>query len=504
MTETSALDDLASALVDGYAGGAHGVLDELLEGMPRLNLAAALYDWQGVHARPKQLLPEDDDWLSFGLLTGRGFGKTRTLANFVRGEVEAERAWHIALIAQNEDETFNVMVDGPSGLIAQSPPWFRPRWERGRLTWPNGAEAHVYTPEKPGGLRGPEHDLAWASELVVWPRSTRDEALANLLLGLRRGRGRLVWDSTPKRRHPLIRYMLERASHDPATHRIIRGTTLENARNLPPQVLAQWQAEYGGTQRGREELEGEFLDESDGALWKQDWIDDNQRDLPTQFTRRILSVDPARSMREGTDATGMVELGLGVDGQVYVIEDLTKREPPSEYAPKLIRRYIDSRCDCLVAERDSGGNLVAEVLRLRAKERGLTVITLNEKQTTRHVRGVIYVREVNTQQRSKGERAEPVADAYEQGRVSHVVGAELQELEDELCGWEPDGKGPSPNRLDALVHGVRELLNIADKRVDGRAGFAGLAEANKRLQAPARGGNLGGLMVRGGRGGRTI
>jgi len=456
-----------------------------LDGLGVVELAALRHDWT-FWARPKQL-PPATPWRSWGLCTGRGYGKTRSIAEYITAEVMAGRARRVALVAQNEDKTREVLVDGESGLVAVAPPWFRPEWEKNRLVWPNGAQAFPYTPEVPGALRGPEHDHAWASEVATWPASTRDEAFSNLRLGLRLGVARLLWDSTPKRRHLLIRYLLNRSKKHPARHIVVRGSTQENASNLPPEQLAEWIDEYGGTQRGREELDGEFFDDSDGALWRQDWIDRARRDMPTVFARRILSIDPAISDRKGTDATGIVDLGLGVDGQVFVVANLSGRHAWEAWGQLAVARYFATKCDCIVVERNRGGAGCTANLRAAARETGLHVEVVDGKAVTRHAAGTIYVKEVNSQQ-SKGARSAPVAHEYERGRVSHVNGGEgLPALENVLTTWEPEVKGQSPDALDAMVWGVWELAKLGEQAIDRGAGFVGIEKMSKALAASTRG-----------------
>ena len=497
---------VAARLVAEYGADAHKALDELLDRHGSLELAATLHDWEHVWARAKQL-PPHDDWRSFGFLTGRGFGKTRAISELITAEVFAGRAGRIALMAQTYEKTEEVMIDGKSGLLQTAPPWFQPKWESDRLLWPNGAQAFPYTPEKPGNVRGPEHDLAWLSEIQSWPRTTMGEAFKNVRFGLRLGLGRMVWDATPKRRHKLLRWLVARAARQPHEHVIVRGAMWENVANLAPSVVAELVEDYGGTPEGDEELEGILHDDVDGALWKQEWIDTHRRAIPPgPVRRRILSCDPAISMKDGTDAVGMIEQVLDVKGDVGVEKDHSARMPPSVWGPKLIERYIAGKCDCIVAERDRGGNLVAEIIRLNARELEMQVVVLDEKDRPQHVAGVIYIREVNTQQRSKAERAQPVADRYKVGKVYHVTGAELSELEDELTTWVPDEGGPSPNRLDADVQGVRELLDIKHDRPDRRKAMQGLREANEILTRGQSGmpTNIAALLGRGGSGGRVL
>lgn len=454
---------------------------ELIDSLTTEQLAALAYDWRGTWARCTQLAPEGA-WLSWGFLAGRGFGKTRAISEWLLAQVEAGRVRRLALIAQNEDKTREILVDGNAGLVTLSPPWFRARFERGRVLWPNGAEAFIYTPEVPGDIRGPEHDTVWATELAAWPAATREEAWNNLALGLRLGWARFVWDTTPRRRHPLLRLLLARAIAHPTMHLVRRGSTRENVLNLNPAQLVELEKNLAGTQRGREELDGEFLDDDDGALWRNDWIAENMRDLPAKLVRRVLSVDPAISMRAGTDATGIVELGLGSDGQIFVLDDLSGHHSWETWGNLVLTRYTRHRCDMVIVERNRGGDACTANLRAAAKLVGLRIVIADEKHTPRHDPNTVHVREVIGRD-SKAQRAEPVAAEYERGRVSHLRAADLDTLEEELCTW--DGTGQSPNRLDALVHGVWELAGLGSRKVDRSAGVTGAAAIQRSIAGAA-------------------
>ena len=464
-----------------------GSLDELRAALDQctvVQLAALRRDWERWWARPKQLVP-DTKWRSFGLLTGRGFGKTRTLAEYVSAEAISGRARRIALIAQNEVKTREVLVEGESGLLAVAPRRDRPKFESMTLKWPSGARAFVYTPESAGALRGPEHDLAWCSEIATWPQASMDEAFSNLRLGLRLGEGRLVWDSTPRRRHRLIRYLLERCADRPDLHIVVRGSTRENELNLTADAIDEWEREYGGTQRGREELEGEFLDDDDKALFKQVWIDRARRRMPAKLTRRILSIDPAISTRKGCDSTGLVELGLGEDGQVYVISDMTGKMGWEVWGDRALESYTNGFCDCIVAEVNRGGNAILANLRARGAAMGLTVVAVANDAVTRYSPKTIYVKE-SISRTSKGSRAEPVASLFEAGKVSMVIHADTQNLEEWMVTWEPGAGSESPDALDAMVQGVWELTNIGRTSLDKRTAFVGIGALAKGIEVSQR------------------
>lgn len=449
-----------------------------------LELAALAHAWS-LWARAKQL-PPATGWKSWGFVAARGFGKTKSCAELTVAEIMAGRARRIGFASFNLEEGQKTLMHGQSGLVACSPPWFAPEEIKGELVWPNGATARPFTPEVPDGPRGPEHDWFWCSELAAWPPSSRDEFFKNIREGLRIGLGRMVFDTTPRARNPLVRYLLQRAERDPAHHVVVRGATQENRENLTGGFVEELLADYGDSQRARQELHGEFFDDADGALFQDKWIERARRDLPTAWKRRILSVDPAISVRKGTDETGIVELGLGVDDQVYVVEDLTDRLAWEVWGALVIDRYVRSSCDCVIVERNRGGDAVVANLRACAQRRGFRVEVLQPDALTRSAAGTIYVKETISR-KSKALRAEPVASLYERGRVSHVRGADLAELEETMCTWLPEGGGESPNALDAMVHGVFELADLARAtQPDGKAAIAGAAAMQAALQsAPA-------------------
>lgn len=445
-------------------------------------LAVLNYSWDW-WARPTQIAP-DHNWRSWGALTGRGWGKTRTFAEFTNIEVFEGRAHRIALIAQNEEACLDVLVHGESGLISTSPPWFKARYELGRVIWPNGAQAFIYSPEAPDAIFGPEHDMAWLSEIHGWPRATMLKAFSNLRMGLRLGLARMIWDSNPRRKHPIIKLLLERAAANPIKHVVIRGTTFENLLNLNPDAVQEWIDEYGGTQTGREMLNGEQLDEEDGALFKQAWIDRTRREMPAKFKRRILVIDPAISTRKGTDKTGIVEMGLGVDDQIYVILDHTGKHAWEAWGDLAITRYEAGRCDCIIVERNRGGDACLANLRARAEHRGIDVVKVADDAPTHYVPGVIYVKEVIGRV-SKESRAEPVASLTERGRVSFVIGSDFTDLEEQLTTYEDAPGAVSPNNYDAFVWGVWELAGLAKSQSNTKS-FAGVETANRVLKSPPR------------------
>lgn len=470
-------------LADGLGPLAHQALDVMLDKLSFDETMALVSDWRGWWSRPKQL-PPDTSWMSWGFLGGRGIGKTIAISKHLNEEAEAGRATLIGLAAQDEQTSIDLQVLGPSGLIATAHPWFKPRWEATalQLVWPNGARAYVRTPEVPGKIRGLEYHLSWICELQSWPTKTREEAYANFVLSTRLGYARIVWDATPKKRHPLLKKLLASGERDPVRHVVVRGRTHENAANLGAGYIEKLEEEMGGTQRGREELEGEMLEDSESALVKQEWIDDHRRDMPQSLRRRVIAADPAVTHRAGSDNTGIVEVGLALDGQALVLGDDTGKHDPPTWGKIILDRYVDHDCDLVIVETNKGGALLTQNLRACAKDRQLTIVVVDEKWRPQRVAGVVFVREVYGRG-SKEDRAQPLSTAYERGRVAHVNGVDLKELEETVTTWEPTLGHRSPDRLDPLVYGVVEVLGLSDGRGDPSAGFRGLTTMSRALKA---------------------
>ena len=397
-------------------------------------LAAALTkDWH-VAARPSQL-PPPGLWTIWLLMAGRGFGKTRTGAEWVRLQVEEAGKTRIALVAPTAADARDVMVEGESGILAISPDWNRPVYEpsKRRLTWPNGALATLYSADEPERLRGPQHDAAWCDEAGVW-RYARD-AWDTMMLGLRLGTDpRVIVTTTPKPTW-LLRGLLKREGADVV---VTRGSTYENRANLAPAFINEIIRRYAGTRLGRQELQAEMLDDAPGALWKRDRIEETRVAKAPQLTRIVVAIDPAATSGEDADETGILACGLGVDGHGYVLDDLSGRMKPDEWARRAVGAYKSHEADRIVAEVNNGGEMVEA-----------TVRTVDENVPFKAVHA----------SRGKVIRAEPVSALYEQGRVHHV-GA-FPTLEDQMCAFAADfdrSRGGSPDRLDALVWALTELM----------------------------------------------
>lgn len=483
--ESSAAEQFVLAFVRGSDSPevAVRVLLAAWRQLPMRDRAAVALDWRW-WARPKQWSP-DGPWKTWGFLTGRGFGKTVAVSHFILGEIAAGRAPLVCLLAQDEQSSIDLQVLGPSGLMALSPPWARPTWEATaqQLTFPNGARAYVRTPEVPGKIRGLEYHLTWASEIQSWPSATREEALDNAFLSTRLGLARLVWDATPKRRHPLLKKLLASVAERPDLHRVVRGATYENAANLGDGYVGEMERKFGGTLRGREELLGEMLEDAELSLFRQTWIDQHRTSCP-RLVRRVVSIDPAVTNRRGSDNTGLIEAGLGADGRAYVLSDASGKHDAARWGEIALSWYVDRGCDLIVAETNKGGELVTQNLRSLAEGRGLTVEVIDkDKPRPPRTPGKVWVKEVYARG-AKEDRAEPVATAYERGRASHVAGADLASLEDTMTSWEPAPGADSPGDLDALVHAVSELLGLAEGRPDPRAGFVGIEEVARQVRQP--------------------
>ena len=397
-------------------------------------LADALEGCWPAIARPNQL-PPPGDWQVWLLLAGRGFGKTRTLAEWVCQQAASGRAGRIALVAATAADARDVLVEGQSGILAVSPPWFRPVYEpsKRRLTWPCGAIATTFSAEEPERLRGPQHDSAICDELGSW---SRPETWDMLQFGLRLGRHPRCVVATTPRPNKLIRELLGREGRNVA---VTRGSTYENRANLAPGFFDQIIGKYEGTRLGRQELNAELLDDTPGALWSHGIIDAARQAAARQLTRIVVAIDPAATSGEDADETGIIVVGKDTQGHGYVLADASGKYQPIEWAKLAITAYRAHQADRIVAERNNGGAMV--------------------EATIRTVDGNVPVTTVWAS-RGKAARAEPVSALYEQGRIHHI--GTFPKLEDQMCAFTTDfdraRAGYSPDRLDALVWGLTELL----------------------------------------------
>mgnify|MGYP002777011141 CR=1 FL=1 len=409
-----------------------------LKALRKSEREALRYHWR-LWARAAQLAPPGD-WRIWLICAGRGFGKTRAGAEWVRELVRRQPDARIALVGASLAEARAVMVEGESGLLDTSPPEFAPVFEPSlrRLQWPNGAQAFLYSAAEPESLRGPQHHAAWCDEVAKWENAS-DRAMRawdNLQLGLRLGdRPRIAATTTP-RAVPLMRRLLEGNGKDLV---ISRGTLADNADNLPGRFLAAMQHDYGDTALGRQELGGEMLADIEGALWTRAMLEQARKGGPPQeVVRTVVGVDPPASARG--DECGIVVCALHGDGTIRVLADASvARASPERWARAVAEAAAAWSADRVVAEANQGGAMVESVL--RAAEVSLPVRLVHAS-------------------RGKAARAEPVAALYEAGRVRHA--GLFAKLEDQLCGLMAgggyEGPGRSPDRADALVWAISELM----------------------------------------------
>ncbi|RVT85457.1 ATP-binding protein [Rhodobacteraceae bacterium CCMM004] len=417
-----------------------GLSDEALLGLPYL------FDFW---ALPHQLPPEGD-WRTWVILGGRGAGKTRAGAEWVRTMVEGDRAGdpgrarRVALVGETMDQVRGVMIEGESGILACSPPDRRPVWEAGRhrLVWPNGAIAVAFSAHEPDALRGPQFDAAWVDELAKWKKG--QEAWDMLQFCLRLGDDPRACVTTTPRNVDVVRRLLA-APSTVTTH----APTEANRANLAASFLEEVRERYGQTRLGRQELMGEMLGEAEGALWTAALLTRARAVPPVAGGRVVVAVDPPVTGKAGSDLCGIVAVGADVSGppetwRAEVLEDCSVAGSPTEWAAAAVAAYRRHGADRMVAEVNQGGDLVEMVIR--------------------QVDPTVSYRSVHAT-RGKHARAEPVAALYEQGRVRHAA-ADLGALEDQMvqmtaAGWQGTG---SPDRLDALVWALHELILAPRKR----------------------------------------
>ncbi len=412
---------------------------EALEGIHLEDRNALVGSWYW-RARSSQVMPPGD-WHTWLVMAGRGFGKTRTGAEWVQRAARSGGA-RIAIVGTTLHEARAVMVEGESGLLRVRADW-RPQFEPSlrRLSWPTGAKGFLYSADDPDALRGAQHSHAWGDEIAKWPRGL--DVWMNLRMGLRLGSApRAVLTTTP-RPVPLVRRLLEEAMAGQAIV-VTRGRTAENAANLPAAFLAAVTEAYGGTRLGRQELDGELIEEVEGALWSRALIERCRvRALngvqDEGFVRVVIGVDPPAGHGAGS-VCGIVAAGLRTDGAIVVIEDASVEGlSPEGWARAVSAAAARHGADRVIAEVNNGGDMVARVL-----------AAVDDALPVKSVRAT----------RGKAIRAEPVAAQYEAGRVHHA-GA-FPALEDELCGLIAgggyEGPGRSPDRADALVWAVWALM----------------------------------------------
>ena len=406
-------------------------------------------------ARPQQLEPDGKDWNVWFINAGRGFGKTRAGVEWVRSQVKRGHR-RIAAVASTNSDIERVMVMGESGFMACC--YDTDKTERGvhlgypvwsptkrSLTWANGAKVEFYSAEEPERLRGPQFSSAWCDELAAWNKDidTWDMLQFCLRLG---SHPRICVTTTPKPTKLVRRILLgSKPTEDKPIPKvtITSGSTFDNAANLADQYLETVKEQYEGTRLGRQELYAEVLEEAEGALWNTDTLDNSHitRDQLPELVRIVVALDPAVTANKESDMTGIVVAGRCVNGIGYVLGDYTAKLSPQGWASKAIELYNQYDADCIVAEVNQGGDMVKQTIRGESE-------TVNYK-AVRASRG-------------KYARAEPISALYERGLVRHVSnpedGASLNELETQMRTWEPLGSIGSPDRLDAMVWALTDLM----------------------------------------------
>lgn len=367
------------------------------------------------------------------MLAGRGFGKTRLGAEDTIWYAACNPGAQIAAVAPTHSDVRGTIFEGVSGLIACAPPELIADYNRSNqeLRFTNGALIRGFSAEKPDRLRGPQFHRAWADEQAAWQYP---EAWDQLMFGLRLGDAPQVIVTTTPRPTPLIRAMMK----DPRTH-ITRGSTYDNAANLAADAIARLRERYEGTRLGRQELYAEVLEDLVGALWQRDWFDQRRVAVAPDMHRIVVAVDPSGTAgaSDDGDSIGIVVAGKGIDGRAYVLADRTCKLGPDGWARRVVAAYREFGADRIVAERNYGGAMVESLIR-----------TVDRRVSYKEV----------VASRGKVVRAEPVAALYEQGRVSHI--GPMPELEDQMTLMGPGGfvgEG-SPDRLDAAVWALTELM----------------------------------------------
>nr|WP_240705203.1 terminase family protein [Pacificoceanicola onchidii] len=389
-------------------------------------------------------LPPEGDWRTWVILGGRGAGKTRAGSEWVRSMVEGPRPMdpgrckRLALVGETLDQVREVMIFGDSGILACSPPDRMPKWVSGRqcLVWPNGAEAMAFSAFNPESLRGPQFDGAWADELAKWPKAR--ETWDMLQFGLRLGDDPRACVTTTPRNVEVLKELLELPS-SVSTH----APTEANRAHLADSFLREVRARYAGTQMGMQELDGILVDEVDGALWTMEGLDASRAGRLPELSRIVVAVDPPAGDGKTSDACGIVVAGVEMSGRpeewrAYVLEDASVQGlGPTGWATAVCDAAARWEADRVVAEVNQGGAMVTSVLQ--------TVDPMLPVKSVHATRG-------------KSARAEPVAALYEQGKVKHQRG--LEQLEQQMCrmtngGYQGQG---SPDRVDALVWAIQELM----------------------------------------------
>lgn len=430
--------------------------DAVLSSFDHEELEAIEGSWQFMGRREQ--LPPPGDWQIWLMLCGRGWGKTRAGAESIHLAVQNGYR-RVGLIGATDADVRDVMIQGESGLKKTTPKGLDLKHipTNRMVKWSNGAIGKTYSSIDPDQLRGPQHDVVWCDEIAKW--KNLDDTWANIEFGLRLGKQPIaIITTTPKARVRLLHKFIEEA--DTSSNVVITGGAMyENLENLPTRTVESLRDKYQGTRLGKQELEGVFLTELDGALWSMKLLEEcyvRPSEVPP-FKRVIIAVDPPISSDEGADEAGIIATAQGIDDYFYVLGDHTFVASPAQWAAKTITLLDYYEADLIVAEKNQGGEMV--------------------EHTLRSVDGGKYA-PIKLIHASKGKyvRAEPIAALYEQRKVKHLPN--LLNLEQELCMIEPGRLKKSPNRADALVYALTEL-----KGPGKRAGVWGAAKRRYKKRA---------------------
>ncbi len=408
-------------------------------------------DWE-LLARREQL-PPSSDWTTWLLMAGRGVGKTRTGAEWIHEKIRRGANW-VALVGPTAADARDVMIEGQSGLLACARPEERPIYEptKRRLTWPNGATATAFSADEPERLRGPQHEVAWCDEIGAWRYA--DAAWSMLMLGLRLGPRPQVVATTTPRSIKLIKKLVKRSQDDDSGIIITQGSTYDNLENLSPAFAKAIISEFEGTRLAKQEIEGKLLEEFAGALWSLDKLSQLRirlKELPKR-TRTVIAVDPPIKESSEESMAGISVAGKGEDGLGYVLQDASLHGSPADWASAAVKLFYHYEADAIVAEVNQGGDMVEHTI--HSVDPDVKVIQVHASK-------------------GKALRAEPISAHYDRNNVRHV--GVFTELEDEMCTFVPGESKWSPNRLDALVWALTELLIGTGKRAGiwgRRAGYA--------------------------------
>ena len=385
------------------------------------------HDW-GIWARDNQWPPEGA-WRVWLMMAGRGFGKTRAGAEWIRMQANGKSPKRMALVGETFNDVRQVMVEGASGIMTISPFYERPEWfpSKRLLVWPNGSVALCYSATEPDQLRGPEHELAWCDEIAKWKRS---DAWDHLMLGLRLGDApKVLATTTPQPKKWLINLI-----HEDGVH-LTQGRTHDNKANLSPGFITAVETRFRKTKIAAQELDGVLIQEHPDALWTRQIIEKNRKDSPDRdiLADIVIGVDPAVG---GGYETGIVIAGKDDSGLIWILDDLSLKAEPHRWAGVIASAAEKWRVTRIVVEVNQGWALVEDVLRTK---------------------GVRWPIQAVRAKQGKAARAEPVAAAYAERLIRH--GGRFDQLEDQMCNFIPGSKGRnSPDRLDAMVWAVTSLM----------------------------------------------